>query len=105
MAKKSPNKMMKQVKKMQEEFQKAQEEIKKKEVEGSAGGGMVKIKMTGGNDLISVSIAPDAVDPDDVEMLEDLILAAFKNAQEEVNKLSEETFGGMTGGMDIPGLS
>jgi DNA-binding YbaB/EbfC family protein len=97
-------KMMKQAQKMQAKMMKAQEELAQKEVEGSAGGGMVKVVLNGEQHLKSISIQPDAVDPDDVEMLEDLIIAAFTNAQDEVKSLNDSTFGAITGGMNIPGM-
>ncbi len=97
-------KMMKQAQKMQSQLMKAQEELAKTEVEGTAGGGMVKITLTGDNNLVSVKLNKDAVDPDDVEMLEDLIVAAFKNAQEKVQEMSGKAMGGITGGMNIPGM-
>lgn len=97
-------KMLKQAQKMQAQLAKAQEEIAAQEIEGSAGGGMVKVVMTGGQDLKSISLNPEAVDPDDVEMLEDLIMAAFSNAQEQVKQLNESTMGSITGGMNIPGF-
>ncbi len=98
------NKMLKQAQKMQSQLMKAQEEMNDKEVEGTAGGGMVKVLLAGSQELKSINIAPDAVDPDDVEMLEDLIMAAFKNAYDEVKKLNDDTFGSITGGMNIPGF-
>jgi len=101
---KNLNKMMKQAQKMQAQMMRAQEELKSKEVEGSAGGGMVKITMNGSQELVGITINPEAVDPDDVEMLEDLIMAAFKNAQEKVSEMSESAFSGITGGLNIPGL-
>ncbi len=97
-------KMMKQAQKMQSQLAKAQEEMNSKEIEGSAGGGMVKIVLTGAQELKSVTLDPEAVDPDDVEMLEDLIMAAFANAQEQVKQLNDSTFGSITGGMNIPGF-
>jgi hypothetical protein len=83
---------------------KAQEELSKKEHEGTAGGGMVKVVLSGAGEIKSISINPEVVDPDDVEMLEDMIIAAFNNAREKVNEASEEAMGGMGGGMGIPGL-
>jgi DNA-binding YbaB/EbfC family protein len=99
------NKLLKQAQKMQSQMLRAQEDLKAKEVEGTAGGGMVKVVMTGGLDVVSVKIDKQVVDPNDVEMLEDLIMAALKNAQEKVNELSQSTLGSITGGMNIPGLS
>jgi len=95
-------KMMKQAQKMQAKMMKAQEELAAKEIEGVAGGGMVKIVMSGNQQLKKITIDPEAVDPDDVEMLEDLVMAAYKNAFDEVQKLNESTFGPMTAG--LPGF-
>lgn len=98
------NKMLKQAQKMQSQMLKAQDEFKKQEVEGSAGGGMVTLKLNGANELVSIKINPEVVDPDDAEMLEDLIVAAFTNAQEKLKTASDSTFGAITGGLSIPGL-
>ncbi len=95
---------MKQAQKMQADLLKAQEEMNKKSVEGTAGGGMVTVTLNGAQELQSVSLNPEIVDPDDVEMLEDLIVAAFQNAQEKIKELSNSTFGSLTSGMNIPGL-
>ena len=95
-------KMMKQAQKMQAKMMKAQEEMASKEIEGVAGGGMVKVVLSGSQQLKKITIDPEAVDPDDVEMLEDLVMAAFNNANEEVAKLNESTFGPMTAG--LPGF-
>lgn len=102
---KNVNKMLKQAQKMQAELMKAQENMNKEEVEGTSGGGMVKVVLNGAQELQSVSLNPEVVDPDDVEMLEDLIMAAFQNAQEKVKELSNSAFGSLTKGMNIPGLS
>ena len=96
--------MMKQAQKMQAKMMAAQEDMASKEIDGVAGGGMVKITLAGNLQLKNIVIDPEAVDPDDVEMLEDLILAAYHNAAEEVQKLNDDTFGPMTAGMGIPGL-
>jgi DNA-binding YbaB/EbfC family protein len=101
---KNMNKLMKQAQKMQAQLMKAQEDLNKKEVEGTAGGGMVKVVLNGAQELQSISLNPEVVDPDDVEMLEDLIIAAFNNAQEKVKELSNSAFGGLTQGMNIPGI-
>jgi DNA-binding YbaB/EbfC family protein len=98
------NKILKQAQKMQAQVMKAQEEMQKQEVEGTAGGGMVKVFLNGTNELVSIKINPEAVDPQDVEMLEDLIVAAHANALEKVKAMSESTFGNITGGLNIPGL-
>jgi hypothetical protein len=96
--------LMKQAQKMQQELMKAQEELANKVVEGSSGGGMVKVEMNGKNQLISLKIDPQVVDPDDIEMLEDLIIAAINEAQEKVSKSSEDSLGKLTGGLNIPGM-
>ncbi|MBD3319946.1 MAG: YbaB/EbfC family nucleoid-associated protein [Chitinivibrionales bacterium] len=101
---KNINKLLKQAQKMQSQMMKAQEELHQKQIEGTSGGGMVKVVLNGANELISISLNKEAVDPDDVEMLEDLIVAAFTNAQEQIKELSQDTFGNMNAGMNIPGL-
>ena len=98
------NKILKQAQKMQAQVMQAQEELQKKEFEGVAGGGMIKAIMNGAQELVSISINPEVVDPDDVEMLEDLIIAAIKSAQEKIKAVSDSTFGSLSGGLDIPGL-
>lgn len=96
--------LMKQAQKMQAQVMKAQEDLQKLEVEGTAGGGMVKVTLTGSNALVSIKINPEVVDPKDVEMLEDLIVAAHANALEKIKSMSDSTFGSITGGLNIPGL-
>lgn len=101
----NPNNMMKQVQKMQEDMQKAQEELEAKEYTASVGGGAVEITMTGKKNVTSVKISPDVVDPDDVEMLEDLIAAAVNEVVAKLEADSSETMGAITGQMpSIPGL-
>jgi DNA-binding YbaB/EbfC family protein len=95
------NNMMKQVQKMQADMMAAQESLAAEEVEGSAGGGMVKAVMTGGGELRSVSIKAEVVDPDDVEMLEDLVVAAVSEAMRKSQELQAERMGGVTGGLDL----
>lgn len=90
--------MMKQAQKLQEQMKQAQEEIKNTEVEGTAGG-MVTITMTGDKRVTAVSIKPEAVDPDDVEMLEDLVAAAFNAAAEKADELSASLMPAGVGGM------
>lgn len=101
---KNMHQMMKQVKKMQAEMAKTQQELESKEVVGTAGGGVVKVKMGGHKQILGVEIAPEAVDPDDVEMLQDLILAAGNDALKQVDELVAKDMGKFTGGMNIPGL-
>lgn len=98
------NKLLKQAQKMQSQVMKAQEELQKKEFEGVAGGGMVKVVLNGKNELVTLKINPEVVDPDDVEMLEDLLMAAHKAAAEQVKEASDSTFGSISGGMGMPGL-
>ena len=102
--KKGMKDLMKQAQKMQADLMKAQEELAAREVEASAGGGMVKLVINGRHEIVSLKIDPEAVDPDDVEMLEDLIVAAFREAEEKISRNSEDEMGKLTGGMNIPGL-
>lgn len=96
--------MMKQVKKMQEEMQKAQEALKEKIVEGSAGGGVVLVKADGHKQVKEIVIKPEVIDPDDVEMLQDLVLTAVNDALRKADELVAKDMGKFTGGMNIPGL-
>jgi hypothetical protein len=96
--------MMKQVKKMQEQMLKAQEELASREFEGSAGGGAVTVKVNGHKKVLSVTIKPEAVDPDDVEMLQDLVLTAVNDALNRAEESASESLGKLAGGMKIPGL-
>jgi DNA-binding protein, YbaB/EbfC family len=98
------NQMMKQVKKMQEQMLKAQEELGNKTVEGSAGGGVVTVSMNGHKKVLGITIKPEAVDPDDVEMLQDLVMAAVNDALNKADELASQDLGRFTGGMNIPGL-
>ena len=94
--------MMKQAKQLQEKMQSMQDEVAAMEIEGSAGGGMVTIVITGAKEVRSIKIKPEAVDPDDVEMLEDLVLAAVTEALQKADALAEERMGGVTGGLGLP---
>ena len=98
------NQMMKQVQKMQADMAAAQDALAAATVEGSAGGGVVKVVVTGSGEVQSVHIAPEVVDPDDVEMLEDLVLAAVSDGLRRAQDLAAEKMGGVTGGLDIGGL-
>jgi len=102
--KKGMKDLMKQAQKMQQDMMKAQEELANKVVEGTSGGGMVKIEMNGHHQVLTMKIDPEVVDQDDVEMLEDLIIAAFNEAIEKITKNSESEMSKFTGGMKIPGL-
>lgn len=96
--------MMKQVKKMQEQMLKAQEELATKTVEGTAGGGVVTVTATGQRKVTNIVIKPEAVDPDDVEMLQDLVLTAVNDALSKAEELMEKDMGKFTGGLKMPGL-
>ncbi len=95
---------MKQAQKLQSEMMQAQRELQKKEFDGTAGGGMVTAVVNGAFEIISIKINPEVVDADDVEMLEDLIVAAIKNAQEKIKTVSDSTFGNLSEKLDIPGF-
>lgn len=97
------NQMMKQVQKMQEDMMAAQEKLKDEEVEASAGGGMVTVKVSGDLDIKAVVIDPQAVDPDDVELLQDMVLAATNEALRAAQELAASKLGGIAGGMGGPG--
>ena len=101
---KQMNQMMRQVQKMQAEMAAAQEALANETVEASVGGGMVKATVSGTGELQSVSISPDVVDPDDVEMLEDLVLAAVVEAMRMAQEKAAERMGGLTAGLDLGGL-
>jgi len=95
---------MKQVKKMQEQMLKAQEQLETKSVEGTAGGGVVTVTVNGHKKLLNIVIKPEAVDPDDVEMLQDLVMTAVNDALTKADELANQDMGKFTGGMKIPGL-
>ena len=97
-------KMMKQAQKMQAKMNKMQEELNDRTVEATAGGGVIKVVVNGKKELVDINIEPEAVDPDDVEMLEDLLLAAVNEAMRKVQDMIEDEMGEMTGGLDIPGM-
>lgn len=96
--------LMKQMEKLQQDIAKSQEELAEARVEAAAGGGAVVAVANGLGDVVELRIAPEAVDPNDVEMLQDLVLAAVREAVEKGRKLQEEKMGGLTGGLGIPGL-
>ncbi|MCL4290050.1 MAG: YbaB/EbfC family nucleoid-associated protein [Thermoleophilia bacterium] len=98
------NKMMKQVQEMQAQMARAQEELAAETVEASAGGGIVRVKATGAGEVIGVKIAPEAIDPDDPEMLEDLVLAAVNEALRNAQELMQSRLGGAMGGLGGLGL-
>ena len=96
--------MMKQVQKMQKQMTDMQGELNEREFEAAAGGGAVTVKANGKKEVVSISIDKDVVDPDDVEMLEDLILAAVSEALRGAEDMVSKEMGKITGGMNIPGL-
>ena len=98
------NNMLKQAQKMQQEMLKAQQELEEKEFEAAAGGGAVTVKVSGKKEIIDVKISPDVVDPDDIEMLQDLIIAAVNEAMRKADENSAAQLGRLTGGLNIPGL-
>lgn len=97
--------MFRQLQRMQAEISKAQQEIEESTVEASAGGGAVTVVVSGQPRIESIKIAAEAVDPDDVEMLEDLIAAAVNEALEKVRTMQAERLGSVTGGLELPGLT
>ena len=96
--------MMQQVQKMQKEIELAQEQLKNEVVEASAGGGMVTVKVSGDLELREVRIDPSAVDPEDVEILADMVLAATNEALRKAQELAASKMGGATGGLDLGDL-
>lgn len=88
----------------QEMLAKAQAELAAASVEGTAGGGAVRVIMSGEQKITGIAISPDVVDPDDVDMLQDLIMAAIENAAERAAELQSQSFGAITGGLNLPGL-
>jgi nucleoid-associated protein EbfC len=98
------NKMMKQVQQMQADMARVQEELANETVEASAGGGMVTVTATGSGEIKEITIAPEAIDPDDPELLADMILGAVNEALRSANDLAQSRLGGMAGGLGLPGL-
>ncbi len=96
--------MMQQAQKLQAQLLKAQEELASLTVEASSGGGAVTVTMNGQQQILSVKIAPEVVNPEDVEMLEDMVLSAVKEAQVMAQDAAAKKMGGLTGGLKIPGL-
>ena len=96
--------LARQAQKLQQQMTKVQEELETREYEASAGGGMVNVKVNGKKELLSIEIKPEAVDPDDVEMLQDLVLAAVNEALRTANDTMEREMGKLTGGLSMPGF-
>ena len=98
------NNMIKQAQKMQQDMLKMQEELETATFEATSGGGAVAVTVSGKKEITSIKLSPEVVDPDDVEMLEDLILVAVNDAMKKVDGANSEKLGKLTGGMSIPGL-
>ncbi len=97
--------MMKQVQKMQAKMAAMQAELEAMEVDGTSGGGMVKVVSNGKNEILRIEINPEVVDKNDVEMLQDLIVAAINQAREKVQTMQADQMANITGGLNIPGLN
>lgn len=95
---------MQQLQAMQREMEKMQADLEEKEVEASAGGGMVTAKVSGKKQLLDLTIDKDAVDPDDVETLQDMIIAAVNEGLRQIDEMQENEYGKLTGGLNIPGM-
>lgn len=95
---------MRQARDLQAKMMKAQEELNNATVEATAGGGAVTIVMNGQQKIISIKISPEAIDPSDISLLEDLILTAMNDAIQKSQELAQKSFGALTGGLNIPGL-
>ena len=98
------NDLIRQAQMMQKKMMKMQEELSKKIVEASSGGGMVTVKATGGQEIVEIKIDPNVVDPDDVEMLQDLVLAATNEALKKAKDMVQSEMAQLTGGLKLPGL-
>ena len=98
------NNMIRQAQKMQQEMEKVQDDMNEQEIEASAGGGMVTVKITGKKHVKEVIIKPEAVDPDDIEMLQDLVAAAINEAITKAEQMMESKMSKLTGGINLPGL-
>ena len=104
MAKMNMQQLMQQAQRMQEQLAEAEESLKDVQVSASAGGGAVKVTMNGSMQLEGIEIAPEALDPDDVEFLQDLIVIAVNDAVSQVNEVANQQMSAITGGMNIPGM-
>ncbi|MGI5911950.1 MAG: YbaB/EbfC family nucleoid-associated protein [Syntrophomonadaceae bacterium] len=100
----SMNKMIKQAKQVQDQIIKMQEELKQREIETSVGGGAITVKVNGKQELLSIKIKPEVVDPEDIEMLEDLVLAAVNEGIRQSQDMVSSEMAKITGGFNIPGL-
>jgi DNA-binding YbaB/EbfC family protein len=98
------NNMIRQAQKMQQNMEKLQEDLESREYEATSGGGAVTVKVSGSKEVTSIKISPDACDPDDVEMLEDLVMVAVNDAMKKAEQASVSEMSKITGGLNIPGL-
>jgi len=97
--------MMKQFQKMQAKMEEMQKKLEEARVEGSAGGGMVQVVANGKQDILEIKIDPEVVDPEDVEMLQDLIVAAINQARQKAQEMQSEQMSAITGGISLPGMN
>ncbi len=100
----SRNDMMQKIQQMQEEMNNVQEEVENSEFSASSGGGAVEVTVSGKHEILSIKIKPEVVDPEDVEMLEDLLIASLNEAVRKANDAMESRMQGVTGGLNIPGM-
>ena len=100
----SMNEMLRQAQKMQEDMQAKQAELEEREYEVSAGGGVVKVKINGRREILNIDIAEEIVDPDDIETLSDILVAAVNEAIKKVNETNSSEMGKITGGFNVPGM-
>ncbi len=98
------NRMMRQLQDMQKKMLKAQEDLANETVTATSGGGAVTIEMNGHHKVMAVTVDPDAVDPDDVETLQDMLMTAFNQALEHAQDMAQKKMGAITGGLNIPGM-
>ncbi len=98
------NNMMKQVQKMQKEMQEAQAKIEEQEFEATAGGGAIKVVVNGRKEVIKIDLKPEIVDPDDIELLQDLVMVAVNEALKTADETMSKSMDKLTGGMNVPGL-
>ncbi len=98
------NNMMKQMKQMQKQIEEAQKEVEETKVTATAGGGVVEVTVSGNKEVLDIKIDPEAVDPEDVEMLEDMVMAGVNEALRKADEISNDKMGKLTGGLNIPGL-
>ena len=98
------SKMLKQAQKIQQDMAKLQEELKERTVEASAGGGVIEVTVSGKQELLAIKLKPEVVDPEDIEMLQDLILAAVNEGLKKSQEMAASEMSKITGGLNIPGL-